>query len=291
MRDSHRPHGGRIRRLNPQGLARRDLLVSFLVPDPGNVVVSIDLASGEPSVTAEYSGDPRYRYATVDGVGKRPYWDGDVLMISDIYLMTASVSPIGRDLMRATANESWCDRWLTDEAACKKPLKKMREIVKMLCLALGYGMQPKKMVKQCREHGFLMDLATAKAFYEAYWRLFSGVRRLADSLAAVAGRDRQIINQFGFRMTPEPRLAFNYTIQSSVSGIINVFCAKLFAIAPWAHLLTIIHDELLVEVPEARLQEFRTLKEAANLSLNEDLAWSVPIRCGWAVGKNWLEAK
>lgn len=281
-----------MRRLNVQGLARRDPgLMRCILPDPGLVTVSMDLASGEPSCTAHYSRDPRYRYATLDGVGKRPYFDGDVLMIDDPYIMTMSVSPVGLDLVRRVATPEWCDLWVTDNDAAKKPLKKSRDLHKMLALALSYGLGPKRMVVQCREKGADIDLSTARAFYKSYWELFAGVRRFADRIAQIVQRQGYIINEFGYRLTPEPHNGFNAYIQSTVSGIMHVFCAKLFAIAPYAQFTTLIHDEILADVPVDKVDLFKNHKELATASLNEDLGWSVAIRTGFAVGKDWFDAK
>lgn len=284
-------------RLNVQGLARRDRgLMGCLSASPGKTLVSIDLAAGEPVCTAHFSKDQKYKYATFDGIGKAPFYQDSVLMISDIYLMTMSVSPIGRKEMLEAFNAtysglSFAEMWLKDDEFLKGQLKKARTLHKMLCLALGYGMGPKKMVKQCYDNGYTLELSVAREFYKAYWVLFSGVRKLADALSNRIKRDGHLINPFGYRLTPPPHKALNYFIQSSVSGLIHVFNAKLFALAPYADLITIIHDEDLVEVPDERLEEFKCAKETATVSLNEDLGWSTTVRTGFVTGKNWYEAK
>ncbi len=284
-------------RLNIQGLARRSVeVVGNLLPDPGNVVVSMDLASGEPTTTSHYSGDEHYRYFTLDGVGKRPEYRNGVLMLDDIYLAVMSVSPIGKQKMADLFKQTWpagtfADQWLVDSDVIKKKIKSERQLHKILCLGIGYGMQPKKLTKTAFENGYNLSFKDAKAFYHAYWDLFSGVRSLADRLAEQVKEDGYLVNEFGYRLTPEPRTAFNYFIQSSVSGVIHVLLAKLFAMAPYAKLLTIIHDEILAECPADRLEDFRKAKEEAAKSLNEDLNWTVQIRVGFAEGHTWYEAK
>jgi hypothetical protein len=266
-------------------------------PDSGWVTVSIDLASGEPSVSAHYSGDFFYRWATVDGVGKDPFYnDSGVLMIDDIYLMVMSVSPLHARIMREAFDTkydglSFVEQWWKDADVIKSKLKKHRNLAKMLALAISYGMGPKQMVKQCYDSGYSLDIAAAKAFHRAYWKLFADVKKLADKLAARVERDGFIVNQFGYRLVPEPHKAFNYYVQSSVSGIMHVFNAKLFAIAPYAKFVTVIHDELLVDIPEDKIEEFRRAKDVATESLNKDLGWTVNIRTGYAVGRDWYEAK
>ncbi len=284
-------------RLNVQGLARKDALVSYIKPESGSIVVSLDLAAGEPTVTGEFSRDHNYLYSTFEGVGKVPFYRNGVLMIDDIYLMTMSVSPIGA----ATIKRAFCEQhfdgtpfaetWMNDPEKIKKFFKKERDLHKMLCLALGYGMGPKKMMKQTYDKGHHMELSVARDFYRAYWDLFRGVKRFADRLALQIKQKGFIINPFGYRLTPPPFKAFNYFIQSSVSGIMHVFNAKLFAAAPYARFITVIHDEVLAEVPLDRLDDFRKAKEQATQSLNDDLKWTVAVRTGFAPGLNWFTAK
>lgn len=287
----------RVSKLNVQGLARRETrLMSCILPEEDCAVVSIDLSAGEPSVTASFSGDKNYRWATVDGVDKAPEYVNGLLKIDDIYLMVMSVSPIGRTKVLEAWNRTWpagtfAQQWLKDSEVIKSALKRDRQIHKILVLGIGYGMQPKKMVKQMYENGFDLSLEDAKKFFDAYWRLFPDVRRLSLGLERQLRRDGFIVNPFGYRLTPEPRLGFNYFIQSSVSGIMHVFTAKLFAAAPYAQFISCIHDELLVNVPKVRLEEFRRDKERATDSLNADLRWDVAIRTGFVDGKNWYEAK
>jgi hypothetical protein len=284
-------------KLNLQAISRRDEgLMSCMLPDPGNVVVGVDLVSAEPAVTACFSRDPNYRWATVEGVGKEPFYKDGVLMIDDMYLQVMSVSPLGADKMREAFAADWggltfAQQWVKDAEIIKTALKKYRQVHKILCLALSYGMQPKKMVKSMYDAGHQISLQQAKDFYAAYWELYKGVQRFSKHLSRQLEIDGYIINPFGYRLTPEPRLGFNFFIQSSVSGIMHVFTAKLFAAAPWASFLTIIHDEVVAEVPADRVEEFRAACLAATASLNDDLQWEVPVRTGFVFGNSWFEAK
>lgn len=270
--------------------------MSCILPEPGYVTVSIDLSAGEPTVTAHFSQDPRYRYASFDGVGKAPYYDGSVLMISDIYLMAMSISPIGSVRMMELFHSEFggvpfAEQWLIDADVCKAPIKKERDFHKMACLGWGYGMGPKKFVKQAYDKGYSISLKDSSGFHKAYWRLFAGVRTFADKLAKAVELRGYIVNPFGYRLTPPPHKAYNYYIQSSVSGIMHVFCAKLFTIAPYAVFRAVIHDEVVADVPEDRIEDFRRARDLATDSLNEDLGWSVAVRTGYVTGKTWYEAK
>ena len=272
--------------------------MNCMIPDDGKTIVGIDLVAAEPSITANFSRDPNYRWATVDGVGRAPFYNGDgVLMIDDMYLQVMSVSPLGAEKMREAFAADWnglsfAEQWVKDAEVIKTALKKWRQVHKILCLALSYGMQPKKMVKSMYDAGHQITLQQAKDFYAAYWELYKGVAKFSKRLSRQLEIDGYIINPFGYRLTPEPRLGFNYFIQSSVSGAIHVYTAKLFAAAPYAEFLTIIHDEILCEVPTEKVEEFRLATQRATDSLNDDLNWEVKIRTGFAPSAiSWYHAK
>lgn len=271
--------------------------MNCMVPDEGMTIVGIDLVAAEPSITANFSRDPNYRFATVDGVGSAPFYRDGVLMIDDMYLQVMSVSPLGAAKMREAFDADWngltfAQQWVKDAEVIKGALKKHRQVHKILCLALSYGMQPKKMVKSMYDAGHQITLQQAKDFYAAYWELYKGVAKFSKRLSRQLEIDGYIINPFGYRLTPEPRLGFNYFIQSSVSGAIHVYTAKLFAAAPYAEFLTIIHDEILAEVPTEKVEEFRIAAQRATDSLNEDLNWDVKIRTGFAPSAiSWYHAK
>lgn len=280
--------------LNIQGLARRDKgLMSCLVPAEGNTFVSIDLAAGEPVVIAHYSQDRRYRAMLFDMVGKAPYWDGDVLMIDDPYLSFASISPIGSKTIKDAWDAGLFSRWGNDSDAVKADLKKVRSLHKTLFLALSYGQGPKGMVNFARDQGVSLDLHTAKATHHSFWNLlFPGVLSLSERLQVQFKRQGFLLNAFGFRMVPEhERLCLNMLIQSSVSGVMKVFEDLLFDTANYAHYISTVHDEVLAEVPDDKLDQFKSDVLLATDKLNQFLGWSVNVKTGFAPGKDLYAAK
>lgn len=284
-------------RLNAQGMARRDAgLMTCILPEPGYIFCSSDAGSGEPTATAWYSKDKNYYDATFGMVGKEPYYEGRLLKIDDIYLTVMSVSPVGQERMRTAFAKTYngftfSQQWLIDPEVIKKELNEDRKIHKILCLGLGYGMGAKKAVKQMYENGFNLTLKQARDFHRAYWSTFSGVKKLADTLSQQVEQDGYIVNPFGYRLSPEPNKAFNYYIQSSISGIFHAYCAKIFAAAPWAKFVTIIHDELIAEVPIDRQDDFRQVIKDATDSLNADLGWEIRMRFGAVFGDTFYSAK
>lgn len=286
--------------LNIQAMARREKrLMGSILPDPGHVFVSVDLSAGEPSVITHFSKDPYYRAAIFDMVGKAPYYDADgVLMIDDIYLMGMSISPMGRDTIRQVFDNetfngmSFSQAWLVNADLIKTRLKAERAFHKILILGIGYAMGPDKMALSAFKQGFDLTPQDARKFFKAYWGLISQVKDLNDTLTDVATKTGYLINPFGYRCVPDPLYkSLNYFIQSSINGLIAILCAKFFTICQDAKFVTIIHDEILFQIPIEKAEAAKELMDRAVDSLNDDLGWTVKIRTGWVTGKDMYEAK
>lgn len=289
-------------KLNVQGLARRDKgLMSCIIPDgPDQLFGSADLSAGEPSITAHYSRDTNYFAANFGMVGKAPYYDErtGILYISDMYLMGASVAPTGRDRMLEAWNTTWngntfAEQWLIDADVVKNSLTDIRNFHKTAILALQYGQKPRGMVINAYDNGYNLNFKDAKGFYYAYWhKLFPGVRKLGEVLEARFLRDGYLVNEFGYRLVPDqPRKCLNYFIQSSVSGLMHVLRIKFFSACPYVEYITTIHDEEVFALPADKVEETKAGFFRAVESLNNDLQWSIDIRCGFVVGRSMYEAK
>lgn len=280
--------------LNVQGLARREKgLMGCLVADPGHTFVSIDLASGEPTCTAHYSGDKNYRALTFDLVGKKPEWKDGILMLDDPYLAFASISPLGGNKVKEAWDQGLFERWLDDPESVKKELKAVRATHKTFFLALAYGQGPRGMVNFSADQGFSLDVKSAREIHANFWnRLFPDVRRLSERLQVQFKRQGYLINEFGYRMTPEhERLCFNMLIQSTVSGVMKVFEDMVLETAAYATYVVCIHDESNFMVPDDKLEQFRKDITDVTKRLNQFLNWSVELRTGFAPGKTMYDAK
>lgn len=288
----------RERKLNAQGMSRREQrLMECMVADHGYTYVSVDLASGEPTVTSHFSGDRFYNLANFGMIGQDPRWENGVLLIDDIYLMTASVSPLGREIienafMNGVNNRPFIQAWRENAEAVKDVLKETRKVHKIIALALAYGLGPKGMVGHAAKHGYKLSLKVAKEFYEAYWGLFKDVRVLGKRLEAQWRAKGYLVNPFGYRLVPtEEYKCLNYFIQSTVSGIMNALMAKFFAICPDALFVSVIHDEVIFQIPTERVEVAKELMGMAVADLNQDLGWTVNVRSGWAPGRDLYTAK
>lgn len=284
-------------RLNVQGLARQDSgLMSCMVPDPGHVFISIDMTAGEPSVTTHLTKDKMYHYANFGGIGKAPFYKNGVLHIDDIYLMYASVAPIFAEEVRKAFDEKYdgrtfSEQWLKDPEVIKNRLKKIRKKSKVYALGFAYGLGSKKLVTQAFDQGDILSQEQAAQSYKAYWQLFKGIKEYQNILSQAMEERGWLENPFGFRYTCPPHTAFNYMIQSSVSSILNWFTSELMERAPYAQFVTIIHDELIAQVPIDKVDNYCKVKDEVVQDINAQLKWTVDLRFGFAVGNNMYEAK
>lgn len=282
--------------VNLLALARRDqAFMSTWLPDPGYTFVSCDFTSLEPCITAHFSGDKFYKYATYDGVGKRPWFhENGTLMIDDIYLMTASSMPgVSDTIVAFFRNGGNCDQWVIDSEPIKgnKLIKPIRSKAKTACLGFGYGMAARKFVKQSYEAGMNVTLEEARGMYKAYWNLFQGVQTLSKKLEALVKKNGSLINPMGYRLTPEPHKAFNAFVQSTASGVLDLLCSTFFTSAPKAKFVAMIHDEVVFQVPKDSIEECRQVMNKSVIELNQTLGWSVDMRLGWCEANSFAGFK
>lgn len=288
-------------KLNCQGLARRNqTLMECLIPDDGNSFVSIDLTSGEPTVTAHYTQDKYFNLLNFGMVGKKPYLEShtDLLIIDDTYLAGGSIHPTGRKVIKELTHTkfnglSFYDQWVEDREVILRDIKIERGQWKATILALLYGQGPRGMVDHAYNHGFELSLLHAKDFHYLFWhKLFPDVRKFGEMLSNQYKRKGVLINDFRCRLYPESaHKCLNYWNQSSVSGIMKLLESHLYSISNYIIPHPPIHDELILELPTDRVEDLRLDVLEAVKRLNDTLNWRLPIRTGFVVGKDLYEAK
>ena len=148
-------------------------------------------------------------------------------------------------------------------------------------------------------------MAEAKAYMEAYFATFPGVRTYMDAVVEMAkqtGYVETILHRR--RALPElassnhnlrafgERVALNMPIQGTAADVM-----KLAMVAVWkrlrdeglqARLVLQVHDELIVECPESEAEIVSCLL-AEEMERVAEL--SVPLTAEAHWGRNWLEAK
>ncbi len=148
-----------------------------------------------------------------------------------------------------------------------------------------------------------IEPAEAKRFIEAYFEKYRGVRTFIDRTTEETRRDGRVKNLFG-RVRPIPdinsknfnlrgfaeRTAVNTPLQGTAADLIKIAMIRIDAAILERGLksrMTLqVHDELVFEVPEAEMDEMRTLvreqMESAHLL-------SVPLMVEMGAGNNWRD--
>lgn len=150
-----------------------------------------------------------------------------------------------------------------------------------------------------------VTVAEAKAYMEAYFATFPGVRKYMDDVVARAKergyvetlfhrrRDLPEIKSSNFNMRSfGERVALNMPIQGTAADIMKLAMVavekRLKRELPEAKLVLQVHDELIVECPEGQAAAAAKLLEE---EMEQVAHLSVPLTAEAHWGRNWLEAK
>ena len=241
----------------------RRIREAFIAP-PGSVIISADYSQIELRIMAHISEDANLLRAFAAG--------------EDIHRATAS-EMFGRPLKEVTSEE--------------------RRYAKTINFGLIYGMQAFGLAQQMG-----VERATAQAYIQSYFTRYPGVKRYMDETRARAKEDGFVETVFGRRLwLPEirssnagrrgnaERAAINAPMQGTAADLIKL---AMVATQQWlerdrlaSKLIMQVHDELVLEVPEAERERVM----AALPGLMGDVAsLKVPLLVELGVGSNWDEA-
>ena len=150
-----------------------------------------------------------------------------------------------------------------------------------------------------------VTVAEAKAYMEAYFATFPGVRKYMDDVVEKARKNGYVetllhrrrdlpelkSSNFNMRSFGE-RVALNMPIQGTAADVMKLAMVavhkRLKAENLQARLVLQVHDELIVECPES---EAETVAKLLEEEMEHVVALSVPLTAEAHWGKNWLEAK
>ena len=237
----------------------------MFVPAEGCVLVDADYSQIELRLLAHISGDEAMRVAFTSG--------------GDIHTATAA------QVFHVPPEE------VTHE---------MRRSAKAVNFGIVYGISAFSLSQDIG-----VSVAEAKAYMEAYFATFPGVRRYMDSVVETAKetgyvetllhrrRDLPELKSSNFNLRSfGERVALNMPIQGTAADVM-----KLAMVAVWkrlkaeklrARLVLQVHDELIVECPEG---EAETVSRLLAEEMEHVVSLSVPLTADAHWGKNWLEAK
>jgi DNA polymerase-1 len=235
------------------------------VAAPGWLLLTADYSQIELRLLAHFSNDPAFVQAFAEG--------------GDIHRQTAAII-FGVPQAQVTPE--------------------MRARAKTINFATIYGQGPLALSRQL---GVSQD--EAKAFIQAYFTRFAGVRAWLDRTIATAREKGYVETLFGRRRyIPElrdrnfnirsfgERTATNSPLQGSAADLIKIAMIRidraLDAEGFAARLLLQVHDELVLEVPEAEQAGACAL---AKRHMETAAELRVPLVVTTGVGKDWVDAK
>ncbi len=236
----------------------------MFVAGPGNVLVDADYSQIELRLLAHIAGDEAMREAFLSG--------------EDIHAVTASQVfgvPLG-DVTRA-----------------------QRSAAKAVNFGIVYGISAFSLADDIG-----VSNREAQAYIDAYLSHYHGVReymtraieegREQGYVATLFGRRRALpelhASNFNLRSFGE-RVARNMPIQGTAADVMKLAMLRVYdrlrRELPEAKLLLQVHDELIVECPEAQADAAaRILKE----EMETAVSYSVPLTADTGTGRNWADA-
>ncbi|EGK70773.1 DNA polymerase I [Methyloversatilis universalis FAM5] len=241
----------------------RRIRSAFIAP-PGHVLVSADYSQIELRIMAHLSQDARLLQAFADG----------------------------EDIHRATAAEVF-------GVAPAEVSSEQRRYAKVINFGLIYGMSAHGLAKNLD-----IERSAAQSWIDRYFAQYPGVARYMDETRALAREQGYVETVFGRRLQlPDiraqqvgrrqgaERAAINAPMQGTAADLIKL---AMIAVSGWlkaeklaTRLILQVHDELVLEVPDAELDLVRERVPA----LMEGVAQlSVPLKVEAGVGRNWDEA-
>ncbi len=238
---------------------------SAFVAEPGHRLVSADYSQVELRILAHVSGEPRLREAFARG--------------DDIHAATAA-EVLGKEQATLTKDE--------------------RNIAKMVNFGIIYGISAFGLSENLE-----IPREQAQQYIDTYLARFPMVQDFIERTIEQAERDGYVTTLLG-RRRPVPeiraqnrqthslgeRLAVNSVMQGTAADVIKVAMVNIFRRLQEegrnSRLVLQVHDELLVEAPDA---EVSTVKELVREEMCNAYPLNPPLAVDVGAGDDWNEAK
>ncbi|MDF2232286.1 DNA polymerase I [Albimonas sp. CAU 1670] len=237
------------------------------IAEPGNVILSLDYSQIELRILAHIAGIDALKQAFKDG--------------QDIHAMTAS-EVFGVPMAEMTPE--------------------IRRQAKAINFGVIYGISAFGLSNNLR-----IPREDAKAFIDAYFEKFPGIKAYMDATVAGAKETGYVSTLFGRRIhTPEigakgpragfaQRAAINAPIQGSAADVIRRAMIRIPAVLAEhklsAKMLLQVHDELLFEAPEAEAEAtIEAVRKAMETAALPAVELATPLVVDAGQGASWAEA-
>lgn len=244
----------------PRNCTAKGMRTCFIAA-PGYQIIKADYSQIELRIVAEISGDRRMLDAYAKG--------------EDLHTLTASLIT-GKTLEEVTSED--------------------RRIAKSVNFGLIYGMGAAKLQAYAEEkYDVLLTLEEAKEFRKRFFQAYSGVKRWHERIRrTVYVKDIKQIRTIGGRRrrwTKKPRLSelLNHPVQGTSADMLKVAIACLFKLLPktGAKLIGVVHDEILLECPQATLKRTSRILKKVMVEAGDLYLQQVPVEVEVKVASSW----
>lgn len=175
----------------------------------------------------------------------------------------------------------------------KKPLdevtKEERQVGKSLNFGIVYGITAYGIQKNLRKCGISVSLEEAEEYRIQFLNSYPKVREMqdallrADTIKTLGGQRWQCRN-----LTATQRL--NLPIKGSAAEVLKEALALLVQkIKPTWKIAAIVHDEILLEVPENDAEKAKEMLEKAMIDGMEKIVAGIPIVVDISINNNWCK--
>jgi hypothetical protein len=266
-----------------------------LIAEEGKLYISNDLGSAEPNVLLNLTDDTTLNSILNEMTGVRPFYDSrGVLMTNSLYITTMSKTPLLKPSLDSLG-EAWLDLYAADNDAAKDQLGQGYKLSKSLCLGMVYGMGAAKLGRILGEARVILRDVEHKAIVNEFWDTLPDVRDFRDAVVAIFKKAKKkgepFVNPFGFPLpTGKPKDAMNLIIQSSVSCWVRHLNSILYRDERF-ELIGVIHDELVTQVNEEYVEDYRKALKDAIDETNHKFQLKYPLGMGWKTANSFAGFK
>lgn len=247
----------------PRGEARKGIRAF-----DGNLIVRADFSQVEARVAAKISEDEVLSEWFIKHTGDSRY---------DVHRFVAA-SLLEKDEQEVTKAE--------------------RQIGKSLLFGLLFGMQPTNLRVYCRtNYGVKMTLDEAHTFRDKFFRVFPGLeawharkRKTAykqQDFRTLTGRRRFIPDSVE---TNRHGVSLNTPVQGTAADMLKMVAVDLWKRRhefPEARTVALIHDEIMLDVPEAKAEDAGKWLKSRMLEIGNKLIYPIPVDAEVKIGRTW----
>ncbi|HII4408112.1 DNA polymerase [Clostridium perfringens] len=167
--------------------------------------------------------------------------------------------------------------------------KEERKVAKSLNFGIVYGITSYGIQKNLRKSGLNVSLEEAEEYRLEFLRVYPKIRELQDNLLradyirSLGGR-----RWLGSNLTKTQRL--NLPIQGSAAeGLKEALALLVKRIKDTWKLVAVVHDEILLEVPEDESEEAKNVLESCMIEGMKIIVKDIPIVVDSTISNNWCK--